>query len=473
MINVSNRRECFFDDYLIDKRKTTAEFRLHSPVRKGVVLDHTNSWEGAGSTYHNMFYDNGVWKLYYLGRRYYDWHMVVCYAESKDGINWVKPILNIKEWEGSTNNNIILDGADYYLDNFYVFRDDNPDCPPEMKYKAIAQQGVIDGKHTLWYFYSHDGLHFERGEMISGEGAFDSLNVAFWDENIKKYRCYFRSAHTPGSKDSIAPFTEDHIRDIRYIESKDFKKWTKQVMLDFGSKEDFALYTNQVQKYYRAPHMLIGFPSRYVYRNEWTPNYDELGGKEARIERMKKHPRFGLALTDCLFMCSRNGKKFKRYTQAFITPNIESGKNWAYGDCYPSYGMIETPSDIPGAPNEISMYSRENLWVGPGVWVRYALRLDGFVSLHADDKEKVIVTKPFIYKGNKLKINFSTSAWGNMFFTLIDENGNEYASVETFGDSVNRTVHFIDEDILFKLQGKPVRLRVSLKDADLYSIKFE
>lgn len=473
MINIANKRECFFDDYLIDAKKTTAKFLLHEPQRQEVVIEHTESWEGNGSTYHNMFYDNGIWRLYYLGRDYFNWHMRVCYAESKDGINWVKPKLNICNWKGSTENNIILDGNDYYIDNCFVFKDSNPNCPPEKKYKAILQQGKIDEKHTLFYFYSSDALHFTKGEMISNEGAFDSLNVAFWDEDIKKYRCYFRSAHTPGCDDSVAPFTENHVRDIRYIESKDFKTWTKQVILKYNDDKDFALYTNQVQKYYRAPHILIGFPTRYVYRKEWTPTYDELGGKQPRLERMGKDPRFGLAITDCLFMCSRNGKKFKRYSQAFISPEMENGRNWAYGDCYPSYGMIETPSKVKGAPNEISIYARENPWVGPGNWVRYTLRLDGFVSLHADEKEKVIYTKPFVYSGSKLKINFRTSSWGCMNFTLIDEFNNEYLSYETFGNTVDRTVRFIDDEIVGKLSNKAVKLKITLKDADLYSIKFE
>ena len=39
MINIGNRRECFFDDYLIDNEKTSAETRLHKPARQGVLLD--------------------------------------------------------------------------------------------------------------------------------------------------------------------------------------------------------------------------------------------------------------------------------------------------------------------------------------------------------------------------------------------------------------------------------------------------
>lgn len=474
VINVSNRRECFFDDYLIDKRKTTANFLVHKPQKQGVVLSHTEPWEGNGSNYHNFFYDNGVFRMYYLG-----WQMLsgrscnVCYAESKDGVNWVKPNLNLCEYEGSTQNNIVIKGDDVYVDNCFVFRDDNPNCPKEKKYKAIMQQGAIDGKHTLWYFYSHDGLSFTKGEMISNQGAFDSVNVAFWDNDAKIYRCYYRSAHTIGKQDSVAPFTEEHIRDIRYIYSKDFKTWSKPVMLDFGGGEDFSLYTNAVQKYYRAPHLLVGFPTRYFYRRDWTPTYDELCGAENRGQRCKVNMRYGLALTDALFMCSRNGKKFKRYNQAILTPGVENGKNWVYGDGYFAVGMIETPSKFSGEPGEISVYAKQNHWTGPSELVRYTFRLDGFVSLHADGKQKVIVTKPFIYDGNALKINFETSAFGRLQFSIIDENENEHLSYETFGNSVDRKVRFENDEIISKLKGKPVTLKIKILDGDLYSIKFE
>ena len=106
MLRIGNRRECFFDTYLIDEEKTTAEVRIHHPQRKGTVLVHDEPWEGNGSNYHNMFYDNGVWRMYYLA-----WKMLsendgirVAYAESPDGIHWTKPNLGICEYKGSRDN---------------------------------------------------------------------------------------------------------------------------------------------------------------------------------------------------------------------------------------------------------------------------------------------------------------------------------------------------------------------------------
>ena len=490
MMNIGNNRECFFDDHLLDTAKTTAAFRLHEPVRREVVLTHGEAWEGDGSDYHNFFFDDafpgvdgrypaGVYRMYYLGWNTPNgaedckpWHdIVVCYAESPDGIHWEKPILGLSEFDGSKENNIIL-GAEFEcnFDNFMVFRDDNPACPPEERYKGIAsyQDKKNPGPNVLYSYFSTDGIHFRRGRMVTDKGMFDSLNVIFWDEGAKVYRGYIRGFHNiPESGDLNAG-----IRDIRYIESPDFTHWTEPEMLDFGEGEDYPLYTNVVSPYCRAPQMLLGFPSRYMERKAWTETFDELCGAEKRKERMKVHPRFGLTVTDCVFMCSRDGKTFFRHEDAFLRPGPENGNNWLYGDCYPARGFAETPADTEGEPNELSMYVPRYHWMNrPKEVVRYTLRLDGFASLHAGyKKEETVTTKPFVYDGSELYINFATSARGYLYVTL--RCGNETVeSLETFGDSVDRRVVF-PAGAISAFSGKEVTMEIRMRDAELYAFRF-
>ena len=80
MIDIGKNRECFFDDYLIDPEKTTAEFRVHNPVYRGPVMTHSEFWEGDGCDSHNFFYDDGIWRMYYLG-----WKML----DANDGIAFI------------------------------------------------------------------------------------------------------------------------------------------------------------------------------------------------------------------------------------------------------------------------------------------------------------------------------------------------------------------------------------------------
>lgn len=474
MYNISNRRECFFDDTLINTARTTAEFLLHHPIRKGIVCEHNAPWELSNCGYHHFFYDNGIYRMYYrnttekIGG-------VVCYMESKDGINWYKPELHICEYDGSDNNNIILDVSSFFndsADNFTVFKDENPLCPPEEKYKAIA--GITINKVVgLHYYVSPDAIHFSYGGLITENGQFDSLNVAFYDTNASIYRCYFRNFHNPYTKED-AGWGEDALRDIRYMESPDFKSWSEPHLLDFGDSEDVALYTSMIQMYPRADHILVGFPTRYLYRRNWTGNYDELCGREERLERMENEsPRAGLVVTDSTFITSRDGIHFKKYDEAFFRNEPEYPYNWTYGDGYPALGMFESKSDIEGADPELSLlYWERHHTKQPNLLTRYTIRCDGFVSLHSGAVEKMIVTKKFIYNGSDLFINFATSALGYMYFTLIDDDGNRYESCETFGNKIDRRVIF-DDNIVKNLSGKPVTLEVRMRDADLYSIIFK
>lgn len=366
MINIGKRRECFFDTYLINEEETTASLRLHSPIKREIVINHNEEWEGDGCDFHSIFFDDeycgadgkangGVYRLYYLGwktrhsvKQTEKRHPIcVCYAESTDGINFTKPSLGLYELEGSYDNNIVLDNSIIEeIDNFFVFRDDSPHCPEDERYKGIAAKLGVG----LYCCPSPDGIHFKLGEKITDKGTLDSLNIIFYDKEERIYRGYIRGEHVS----NITP--EGKCRDILYIQSKDFKTWTDPVPLEFDDEKEIELYTNCAIPYFRAPHMYLSFPSRYVNRGVWTPNHDELGGKELRLERSELEGRFGIAVTDCAFMVSRDGVNFKRYNQAFMRPDVENGRNWVYGDCYPARGFALTSSMDEGAPDEISMY---------------------------------------------------------------------------------------------------------------------
>ncbi len=488
-MNIGKKRECFFDNYLIDTMRTTAEARIHHPVRRELVFKHDAEWEGCGCDFQNFFYDEeyGKYRMYYLGWKLADDAtgsdgIRACYAESVDGIHWERPNLGLVEYNGSKDNNILLNSQMHpRLDNFMVFKDTNPDCPKEERYKAILRM-VLSGnpKEVLCDFClrcmtSEDGIHFNYAWTIHEHGAYDSLNVAFWDENAKLYRCYFRGNHKVGDK-SIDVKMGLEVRDIRYMESKDFKTWSQPKLLDFGDTEDIPLYTNVCQNYYRAPQYVIGFPTRYIERKAWTKNYDELCGKEKRQKRMKGgEPRDGLVVTDCIFMASRDGESFTKYDEAFMRPGPEFPENWVYGDCYPFRGIIQTSSDIPGADPEISMFAFFNHWMGLDYATdvyRYTIRCDGFVSRHAGAVEKMLVTKPFIYDGSDMYANISTSARGYIYFTLKSKDGEVIESCEMFGDSIDKKIGFEDGDVA-KLSGKEVVLEVRMLDADIYAIRFE
>jgi hypothetical protein len=382
-----------------------------------------------------------------------------CYAESKDGRNWVKPDLGLFEFAGSRKNNIVW--AAKSLDNFTPFKDPNPDCRPGERYKAVSS-----GPGGLLAHKSADGLHWSplADRPIITKGAFDTQNNAFWDPLRKQYWCYIRDFHSG-------------IRDIRVATSADFRTWSEPVPLKFVNTPDEALYTNQVQPYYRAPHLFVGFPTRYVER-PWSPSMEALPDQEHRKRRMKFSPRYGTAVTDGLFMTSRDGRTFLRWDEAFLRPGPQRKDNWLYGDGYQNLGLLETAAEDPTAPPELSIYVIEDNWKRPTRLRRWTLRLDGFVALHARHKSGEFVTKPLVFRGKRLALNFATSAAGHLRVELQDAGGKPLPgytlsdSDELYGDTLDRTVTWKGKANVEALAGKPIRLRTVLSEADLFSLRF-
>lgn len=333
---------------------------------------------------------------------------------------------------------------------------------------------------------------------MTDDGEFDSQNRAFYSKEHGKYFAFFRSEHSPEDgvppidfsytdKDASALFdpetfmlrapgkgTHRMMRDVRVMESEDFIHWSKPEPIECTGKP-FQLYFNSIFPYPRVPHLFIGFPLRYVERKAWTKNYDELCGKEERLERMKVLARFGLAISDGLFMCSRDGYHFEKYDEALLPPPPENPEAFVYGDGTAQPVLIEVPSEFNGEENEYMLILRESFRPKKDSYnrlVKYTIRLDGFVSLHAGGKECTVLTKEFIYDGDAMFANIATSARGHAYFTLKSKD-EAYTSVEVFGNSTEKRIRFEDDEVVKRLRGKTVTLEIELFDADLYAIQFK
>lgn len=486
-IDLGSRRELFVDEFLI-AQKTNLELRLHSPVPKEVVLTRDAPWEGSGSDFETIIRDGDVFRMWYMGMELTNKDgtklmfnpakpderrdSVVCYAESRDGIHWTKPELGLFEFNGSKKNNIVW--AVPKLDNFTPFKDANPDARPDEKYKAVSE-----GPGGLYGLKSADGIHWTRisEKPIITRGKFDTQNNAFWDPIRKHYWCYIRSFHGPDGK--ITNDTKTGVRDVQVATSKDFLNWTETEILSYPNSRDEALYTNAIQPYYRAPHLFVGFPGRYIDRPFSAAAMRDLPDSAHRQARMKFSPRYGTVITDALFMTSRDGRSFNRWGEAFLRPGPQRKDNWVYGDGFISLGMFESPAEDPTAEPELTLYAHDDHWKLPTRVRRYTIRIDGFVSLNAKLSGGEMISKPITFSGRKLTFNFATSAAGSIRVELQGANGKALPGYslaecdELFGDTLNRTVSWGDRSDLSALAGKPVRLKLVLSDADLYSLKFE
>lgn len=472
-VNIGNRRELFLDDLMVDRFEGEVRRVFHQPVPRKIVMTLDQPWEGNTCNFVTVFQDGNLYRMYYRGSAYNikDDKLerihpeITSYAESLDGINWVRPNLGLFEFEGSKNNNIIWMDAGSHC--FTAFRDENPECPPEARYKAVGRRG-----RSLLGFISPDGIRWEllQDEPIITDGAFDSQNLVFWDCNIGLYRAYYRMGNPQIG------------RDIKMATSPDFSNWTDGIFLTHTKTPPSQFYTNVIRPYHRAPHIYLGMPGMYQGKNDknWTPVHDQLPDLERRRLESGVSMRSGTALTDALLMWSRDGITFERSTKTFLSPGPERPGSWMYGNHWVAWHLVETESIFEGAAPELSIYSVEFYRKGPAVKLRrYTLRLDGFASIHAPIEGGEVITPPLIFDGSLLSLNFATSSSGSVHVEIQDAKGrpvrgfNLEDSVELFGDTVDRAVMWKDNPNLAALAGKPVRLRFVLKDADLYSFKFE
>jgi hypothetical protein len=442
-IDIGDRLELFVDDYLIESFAGNAELRLHSPTMREVAMVCDKPWEGNTSGCITVFQDGDLYRMYYRGWRHKNKKAqvhpaVTCYAESEDGINWVRTNLGLFEYEGSKDNNIVWT-REPETHNFTPFLDTNPGAKPDEKYKAV---GGLKGGGGLFGLCSADGVRWRRvsEEPILTDGAFDSQNLVFWDSVRGEYRAYYRDFR-------------DGFRDIKTVVSKDFHKWPNGVWLEYPGAPKEHLYVNGVLPCPRAPHLFVGFPTRFF------------GARGDIVEP--------------LFMTSRDGRTFHRWGEAIIRPGLNK-ERWLNRSNYIFWGLIKTQSNLPGGPKELSLFTNERYYEdGKGaVHRRFTYRMDGFASVHAPLSGGEVLTRPLTFSGNRLRLNVSTSAAGSVRVEVQNAAGNPIQGLraadcpDIWGDDIEREVEWSADADVGRLQGQPVRLRFVLKDADVYAFQF-
>jgi hypothetical protein len=446
-IDIGDRLEPFVDLHIVDKLDGVTH-KFHSPV------EITPAEQAPSDGYYATVIYLPEQKKYlhycrevlpgYEGARD-DGHAgeVTTLEESTDGVHWTKPKLGIFEFNGSKDNNYILHGMSPFSHNFSPFLDANPACPPEQRFKALA--GTLNS--GLVAFVSADGVHWKklREEAViptkPDTMMFDSQNVAFWSPVEKQYVAYCR-------------LFADKLRKVMRFTSPDFLTWTGPVLQPANMPEE-QLYTSQAHPYFRAPHIVVGLATRFF-------------------------PTVGQS-TDISLITTRDGKNFDRVLkEAFIRP-APLRKSWANRGNFAALNVYPlkntTPEDVPEdwrykLPKQMAIMVRDRI---------YALRIDGFASIHAGFEPGTMVTKPLVFEGDELRVNYETSAAGSIQVEILDADGQPIPGYSRADSKDRLWGNQIEERAQWKeagtnvgpLAGKPVRLKFFMREADLYAIKFQ
>ncbi len=176
---------------------------------------------------------------------------------------------------------------------------------------------------------------------------------------------------------------------------------------------------------------------------------------------------------------SRDAVHWNRFLEAFIRPGL-GVRNWVHRTNTPAWGLLSLQ------PDEISLFIQRDYTFPSNYMERMVLRTDGFVSLHAGYSGGEWISKPLTFEGDKLVLNFATSAAGSIRMEIQDADGNPlsgFALEESpliWGDEIEHQVVWsrshaeaTSDKPLRRLAGKPVRLRLIMKDADLFSLRFQ
>ena len=502
---IGNELQLFVDDWLIESMHRT-ERVLHRPQAKEIAIQLDRHWEGT------TLYDPSVLKD---GDRYRMWYRtggpgrphLWGYAESTDGIHWVKPELGLIEYRGSTKNNLVWPVAGAPCSTLSVFIDGNPAAKPEERYKSIATGKDLTSSNdrpVIYGLVSPDGLRWrlvQKKHVIrppADDAALDSHNLCLWDSARQQYAIYARGWYRRGGRPPEGEILKKEldqvtlklpsgevrevarIRDIRRFTSPDFINWSEPEYIQYEVEPKNHLYKNSAIPYFRRPDHILMFAKRFLPDRKFDPDWPDLyrdpppnwpDCSEVKVPGTTQI--YGCAgLSDILFMFSRDGLHFRRFQEAFIRPGLDR-LNW-HGRA------IEVgPSLVPSGEGEMSLYYIENYGT-PSVRIRRgALRTDGFVSLQADYQGGTVTTQPFTFAGSRLQLNYSTSAAGSIRVEVQDAAGKALPGLGLedcliiFGDELDRVVSWAKGSDFSEFEGQSVRLKFEIKDGDLFSMQFQ
>ena len=405
-------------------------------------------------------------QVFHEGRRMDMGKNGLCYAESDDGVHWVKPELGLFAFEGSKANNIV---SIWNMSATSIFRD--PSAPDAERYKGFIWDRLPEGAgwtgFGLYGAVSPDGLRWTRlPEPLIPEFC-DTQNVAYWDERKRKYVGYFRGGLCG--------------RAIRYAETEDFREWPSPEVIAHPSglldKPCDDYYNNGFTRHPEDPSVKLLFCSIYHH-----------GSDLADV-------RLGVTHNGCDMWTEKGaGATCKVINWVSLDPVIEAGKPgaWDCGGLHVGPNMVRLPDGTLAVPyhgisrthNErygryYGNYSRDSSGFAWAIWD------DGrLAGIEAEDYGE-FWTKPCACTGGPIEINARTTKAGSVEVELwaSESPGNReslgspikpipgYTFDECIpfrGDELWTPLQWKDKGNLSQLKGKRVQLRIRLSSAKIF-----
>lgn len=178
------------------------------------------------------------------------------YAESKDGIHWDKPSLELVDFEGSSKNNILLLHA-HGTGVFFDYGEENP----QKKYKLVTKVDYPDGRSFMAVSFSADGIHWE--ELIPWPK---------YNPKADAHNCVFRDS-SDGKFKLITRLWKDGMRVASMCESEDFINWTQPTEILRGLDYENQVYSMPV---FEHENIYFGLASIFHEGDRDSKDFDHL-----------------------------------------------------------------------------------------------------------------------------------------------------------------------------------------------------
>ncbi|MHC4506508.1 MAG: hypothetical protein ACYTFI_24700, partial [Planctomycetota bacterium] len=347
--------------------------------------------------------------------------MGVCYATSKDGIEWTKPLMTIREWDGAPTN--IVERGPHGAGVFKDLREKDPN----RRYKMFFKE------RGMCVAFSRDGVHWSEPARCRGLNvAGDTHNNVLWAPTLGTYVGITREWERRPRQRLVVRTT-----------TRDFREWTEPKVVLKGLEPRLQTYAMPV--FYHGG-VYIGLIALHDQKSDrvWT----ELAWSPDTVEWNRVCPGTPLI------------------------PNSDEKLAYDYGCIYPCAYPVFLDDEI-------------RLYYGGSDWLHYGwrngslclatLRPDGFAGYEQTSAERpaTVTTVPMSWPGGQAYLSADVREGGSVGVALLDSDNKTLAESKPVRRTVtDAEIDWQGQSRMRDLAGKPVRLRFELRNAKLYSYSF-
>lgn len=368
------------------------------------------------------------------------WWIYLAYAESDDGIEWRKPLFDIFKHRGRKTN-IVLTPDIHGPAVIYDAADEREDW----RYKMIAGAAP---SNCICAFKSADGIRWEQVGRAPVMSTHPDCPMGFLRLRDGRYVAYHR----------FVPFSG---RRVTRSESWNFRQWTSDPRIVF---EPDAGDPPQIQFYGMGVFPYGGYELGTVWIYH-TDTGDTGPGKMCGYQETE------LAYCRTSYAWHRAAQG-----QAFISHG--SGEDWDHGNLQCASQPVLLDDEIRFYFMGTTMRHKVHWELDPqraGLGMA-TMKPDRFIALAAGKTPAELLTVSFGVPTSNLFVNARTARDGWVKVEALDAamqplKGFEAAQcMPITGDSTSAPVRWRGADIFTAAAGKPIRLRVTARNARLYSI---